>query len=376
MSVPVTVVAVWAAVFAVGAVLVNDASTAGPLIGGSTPIGSLLGGVIVAVAGVATLWLCLKAAREVGGLLRWQLGGLLVIAGRGRSRSPATGAAAAAANPRTAAAAASIRSFQGRVRAASTAALDASGPRTAAAARAAGTVGRRGLVLGSLGGAGSASLAAGRLAARSPAGRAARPHLAAAAATTAIASATPDSRAGRAGAVAARMARAGTAAWQQHKPAAPPRTTDPATRQGTRRNDTTGGGAEPSRAATAQRTPVSSAAEGASNGARVDGRDPARPVAFPHPKGNATSAVRSAGNRASGDSETHGAGRESRSTAGEPTPTAPTPRSHAKPTLSNDRPGADGAAQPPAAERARHAPPTPQPPRPESAPPEPPAGRD
>ncbi len=372
MSVPVTVVAVWAAVFAVGAVLVNDASTAGPLIGGSTPIGSLLGGVIVAVAGVATLWLCLKAAREVGGLLRWQLGGLLVIAGRGRSRSPATGAAAAAANPRTAAAAASIRSFQGRVRAASTAALDASGPRSAAAARAAGTVGRRGLVLSSLGGAGSASLAAGRLAARSPAGSAARPHLAAAAA---IATATPDSRAGRAGAVAARMARAGTAAWQQHEPA-PSRTTDPATRQGTQRNATTGAGAEPSRPASAQRTPVPSAAAGASTGARVDRRDPTRSVAFPHLMGTATSPVRSDGNRASGGSETHGAGRESRRTASEPPTTVPTPRSRAKPTRTNDPQSADGAALPPALKRARHTPSTRQPPRPDSAPPKPPAGRD
>ncbi len=366
---------VWATVFAVGAVLVDDASTAGPLIGGSTPIGSLLGGVIVAVAGVATLWLCLKAAREVGGLLRLQLGGLLVIAGRRRSRSPATGAAAAAANPRTAAAAASIRSFQGRVRAATAAALDASGPRTAAAGRAAGTVGRRGLVLSSLGAAGSANLAAGRVAARSPAGSAARPYLAAAAATTAIATATPDSRAGRAGAAAARMARAGTAAWQRHKPA-PPRTTDPATTHGTQRNATTGGAAEPFRPASAQRTPVPSAAAGASNGARVDRRDPARPVAFPHPKGNATSPVRSAGNRADGGSETHGARRESRSTASEPPTMAPTPRSRAKPTRTNDRPGADGAAPPPAPERARHTPPTPQPPRPESAPPKPPAERD
>ncbi|HWF54605.1 MAG TPA: hypothetical protein VG223_08265, partial [Solirubrobacteraceae bacterium] len=39
----------WAAVFAVGAVLVDDASSAGPLIGGQAQIGSLLGGVIVAV---------------------------------------------------------------------------------------------------------------------------------------------------------------------------------------------------------------------------------------------------------------------------------------------------------------------------------------
>ena len=41
----------WATLFAVGALLVGDAGTAGPLIAGHSSIGSLLGGVLLAVAG-------------------------------------------------------------------------------------------------------------------------------------------------------------------------------------------------------------------------------------------------------------------------------------------------------------------------------------
>jgi hypothetical protein len=417
----------WAALFAVGAVLIDDASTAGPLIGGSTPIGTLLGGVIVAVAGVATLWLCLKAAREVGGLLRLQLGGLLVLAARGRSRSPATATAATAGNGRLAAAAGSIRTFQGKVSAAGSAALDAAGPRTAAAARSAGTVGRRGLLLSSLGGAGSAGLAAGRLAARSPAGSATRPHLAAAGATAAIATATPGSRAGRAGAAAARMARAGSAAWQQPDPAQSRRTA-PATRQGA----STAGRAEPSRPSAAQqtpapsatasspsgardpappaaqRTPAPSSAAGSpsgsrvdaretarpatqrtpapssdassSSGSRVDARDPARPAGSPRPASNGGGPVRSAANRTADGSETNGAARESRTPASQPPVTrAPTSRSPTRSARANDRPSADRASAPPAPERARQTPPrsqTPSRPRPGATPPNPSSGRD
>ena len=77
----------WAAVFAVGALLINDAGTAGPLIGGQSDIGKLLGGVLLAVAGLASLWLCLRAAKEAGGLMRLQVGGLLSLAGSGRHTS-------------------------------------------------------------------------------------------------------------------------------------------------------------------------------------------------------------------------------------------------------------------------------------------------
>ena len=77
---------VWALLFAVGALLVGDAGTAGPLIAGNSSVGSLLGGVMLAVAGAASLWLCLRAAREAMALLRMQLGGLLALSNRGPSQ--------------------------------------------------------------------------------------------------------------------------------------------------------------------------------------------------------------------------------------------------------------------------------------------------
>jgi hypothetical protein len=234
----------WAAVFAVGAVLVGDASTAGPLIGGSAQVGSLLGGVIVAVAGAATLWLCLKAAREVGGLLRLQLGGLLVLAGRARSHASPTPGTAAGHGTRVGSAASSIRSFQGKVRAAGTAALEAAGPRTVATARAAGGLGRRGLVMTGVAGAGSAAAAGAGLAGRSAVGAAVRSRVAATAAAGAA-----GSRTGRAGAAAARMARAGTAAWQQHDAASPPHASEGGVNQARRNSETARSGEHPSRPA-------------------------------------------------------------------------------------------------------------------------------
>ena len=80
---------VWATLFAVGALLVGDAGTAGPLIAGNSSVGSLLGGVLLAVAGAASLWMCLRAAREAMGLLRMQLGGLLALSHRGSAAARA-----------------------------------------------------------------------------------------------------------------------------------------------------------------------------------------------------------------------------------------------------------------------------------------------
>ena len=84
----------WATLFAVGALLIGDSGTAGPLIAGNSALGSLAGGLLLAVAGLASLWLCLKAAREVASLLRLQLSGLLVLGGQ-RVPSAATSAASA-----------------------------------------------------------------------------------------------------------------------------------------------------------------------------------------------------------------------------------------------------------------------------------------
>ncbi|MGI8557856.1 MAG: hypothetical protein ACR2ND_06055, partial [Solirubrobacteraceae bacterium] len=72
----------WSTILAVGALLINDSSTAGPLIAGQGTIASPLGGLLLALAGLASLLLCIRAAREAGAILRGQLGGMLVF-GRG-----------------------------------------------------------------------------------------------------------------------------------------------------------------------------------------------------------------------------------------------------------------------------------------------------
>jgi len=178
---------VWATLFAVGALLVGDAGTAGPLIAGDSSIGSLLGGVILAVAGAASLWLCLRAAREAMGLLRMQLGGLLALSHRGSS-GPARVTASRSSSVD------SLRRFGTRVaQAASGAAGELAAAGTAGAAavrggRALAYVGRHGAIgTAAAGGRAAAALAAPRAAVL--VGRS------------------------RAGAVAVRMAKAGTASW-------------------------------------------------------------------------------------------------------------------------------------------------------------------
>jgi hypothetical protein len=186
----------WAAVFAVGALLINDAGTAGPLIAGNSDVGTLFGGVLLAIAGLASLWLCLRAAREASGLLRVQLGGMLAL-----SRAPrgTTGTSSAAGGG---SGAQSLRGFTRRVSKAGGAAAGAlassgqPGARLAHAGSMAGGVGRRG-VLGTAGagaraGAGYAAPGAAMLIGRS-----------------------------RAGAVAVQMARAGTASWQNNSQRTP-----------------------------------------------------------------------------------------------------------------------------------------------------------
>ena len=159
----------WATLFAVGALLVGDAGTAGPLIAGQSSIGSLLGGVLLAVAGAASLWMCLRVAREAMGLLRMQLGGLLALSHRGSAAAGQTVSAAQSSSVN------SLRRFSASVsRAAGGAAgqLAAAGPAGATvvrAGRAVGYVGRHG-VLGTAG-AGEPSGSGGSCAARSSARR-------------------------------------------------------------------------------------------------------------------------------------------------------------------------------------------------------------
>jgi hypothetical protein len=185
----------WATLFAVGALLIGDSGTAGPLIAGNSALGSLAGGLLLAVAGLASLWLCLKAAREVASLLRLQLSGLLVLGGQ---RAPSATTSVATARQTTGR---SLRDFGSRLARAGAAAggelalAGAGGGAVARAGRAAGYVGRRGLI-------GTAAVAAGRTAG-----------------TTAAPAAAVFARS-RPGAVAVRMARAGTASWQT-RPANP-----------------------------------------------------------------------------------------------------------------------------------------------------------
>jgi hypothetical protein len=175
----------WCAILAVGALLINDSATAGPLIAGSGTIASLLGGLLLALAGLAALWLCLRAAREAATIVRGQLAGALVIGRAGRGGTASTQPA------QTRRAAESVRSFGSRVRGATTAALgaDPAGGAISAGASAVARTTRSGLL-----GAGGSLVRTGA--------RAGAPGTAALVGRT------------RAGAAAVRMARAGTASWQ------------------------------------------------------------------------------------------------------------------------------------------------------------------
>jgi hypothetical protein len=179
----------WATLFAVGALLINDAGTAGPLIAGNSTFGSLVGGLLLAVAGLASLWLCLKATKEASGLLRLQVAGLLAL---GHSHGSGSSAATRTRSQTTGR---SLRDYGSRLARATTAAGGElagalpGGTALATAGRTAGYVGRRGLV---------GTAAAG---ARHGAKQAAVP-------TASLVGRS------RAGAVAVRMARAGTANWR------------------------------------------------------------------------------------------------------------------------------------------------------------------
>src|SRR5205823_5680194 len=134
---------------AVGALLIGDASSAGPLIAGHSTFGTLIGGLLLAVAGLASLWLCLKVAREAGSLLRMQLAGLLVLTRRSSTTSSSTSSTAAGRARTTGQ---SLRDYASRL----TRGISAAGGELAAAVpgagalaaggRAVGQVGRRGIL--------------------------------------------------------------------------------------------------------------------------------------------------------------------------------------------------------------------------------------
>jgi hypothetical protein len=252
----------WATLFAVGALLLGDAGTAGPLIAGHSSVGALLGGVLLAVAGAATLWMCLRVAREAMGLLRLQLGGLLALSHRGSSGA-ARGVTSAQSSSVD-----SLRRFGARVASAAGGAagqLATAGPGGAAvvrAGRAVGYVGRHGVL--------RTAAAGGRAAAGAAAPQAA-----------AIVGRS------RAGAVAVRMAKAGTAGWhggENRNGSAPVAAPNTATGTGGRRNTA-------KESAAPQQPPRASKPRAADSGAernRGSARESRPPASRPQASGRVT----------------------------------------------------------------------------------------
>ncbi len=304
----------WATLFAVGALLIGDAGTAGPLIAGNSAIGSLAGGLLLAVAGLASLWLCIKAAREAAGLLRLQLSGLLAL--RGGQRALASAASPATRAQQTTGR--SLRAYGTRLATAASAAggelalAGAGGAALARAGRGAGYAGRRGLI-------GTAAAAAGR------AGGAAATPAAAVFARS------------RAGAVAVRMARAGTASWQasatsRNGQSRPPhgRTAATAAAGNARRN-----GAQPRSGRAPASTPPRGASPTPSAGGSRDGRSASSRVSRSRQPSATSGSQAERGN---------GRARSSTSRPGSPAPQPPTsagtrpPESQSRPSSTAPRP--------------------------------------
>ena len=189
----------WASVFALAAVLLNDASTGALLVGGNTSVGQLLSGVVIAMAAIAGFYANIKLTKAIAGIIGGQLSGLLAQVGsRGGAGGLLGGAASRGAGPTASpagAAGASLRGFAAKIRGG-----------IAGAAGAALPGGRAGAMLSVGAGAGGALArggligAGGVLAGRGLAG-AARSNVGRAAGAT------------RAGAVATRLARGGQRGW-------------------------------------------------------------------------------------------------------------------------------------------------------------------
>jgi hypothetical protein len=189
----------WASIFAIAAVLINDASSGASVIGGSSGLGQVLGGLLIGLAAIAGFWLNIKLTKGFAGLVGGQLAGLLALAGggarallggAGRAGSSAGGGTASSA----AGAAASLRGFGAKV-----------GGAVSGAAGALLPAGRAGAVLAGAGGA-AATLARGGLIG---AGGALASKGIAAAARSGAGQAAASSRAGTVATRAARGARRG-----------------------------------------------------------------------------------------------------------------------------------------------------------------------
>ncbi len=167
---------VWTVVFAIGALLMNDANTAAGAVAGSGKLKELIGGLMLAVGSIAATGVALKIGMALGGVVLGQVSGALALAGQGGGgqRTPAQAAATGAT--------AKLAAFGDRLGGAlrTTAGNHLSGrTRTGAlAALSGGGALARGGMLGAAGAGGrralaSSSRAARRVALRSPAGVAA-----------------------------------------------------------------------------------------------------------------------------------------------------------------------------------------------------------
>ena len=165
---------IWASVFALAAVLINDAATgAGAvLFAGSSGLRTFLGGLIIAMAAIAGFILNLKITKALGGVVGAQLSGMLALIGsqggvRGLLGAGAARATGGGASGSAAAAGASLRGFGAKARGAAAGAASALSPvgRGAGVLAGAGTLGRGGLIGagGALAGAGASRLAGSRV---------------------------------------------------------------------------------------------------------------------------------------------------------------------------------------------------------------------
>lgn len=185
----------WALVFAVGALLMNDADSAAGAVAGSGKLKGLLGGLMLAVGSIGATFVAIKLAKVVAGAVMGQLGGVLSLAGKG------AGAPGGGVQDRAGSAATKISAFGSRL----------GGALRAGAGE--GLSGRaRGGALAALGGAGA--LAGGGLIGAA-AGGARRGGSATAHSVRRVAQRSP------AGTVASRLAQSAKTGWQ--KPDAAPR---------------------------------------------------------------------------------------------------------------------------------------------------------
>jgi hypothetical protein len=157
---------VWTVVFAIGALLMNDAGTAAGAVAGSGKLKELIGGLMLAVGSIAATAVALKIGMAIGGVVIGQVSGALALAGGGDGGGGQRSTVAGAAGGATAKLAAFGDRLGGALR--NTAGTNLSGrARTGAlAALAGGGALARGGVLGVAGAGGRRALASGGQAAR------------------------------------------------------------------------------------------------------------------------------------------------------------------------------------------------------------------